>query len=212
MPTSYGPRPKFARGTQSDEGVIWTARKGWFLMTARAPLDVIAHRFRLYRDEMERAGFDQSTIAERMDWSSMARQVIIADTDREAEAQARVIMARLAEGVRQTWSAPTPTGEGGPTATKEYLGVSAEDPDKFIEGAMIVGSPETVTKKLDACVQAGIPHIKLCFNYGHMTREEADRQLDLFLDEVYPRFRRDRSHASLADAGTDIVGSAVGAL
>jgi hypothetical protein len=29
----------------------------------------------------------------------------------------------------------------------------------------------------------------LCFNYGHMTRQEADRQLDLFLSEVYPRFK-----------------------
>jgi hypothetical protein len=29
----------------------------------------------------------------------------------------------------------------------------------------------------------------LCFNYGYMTTEQADRQLDLFLDEVYPRFK-----------------------
>lgn len=190
MPTSYtSAGPKFGRGTQSDEGVIWTAQKGWYLLTARAPLAIIADRFRLYRAEMEKAGFDAATIAERMDWSSMARQVIIAETDAEAMAHAKVIMERLAEGVKRTWSAPSPQGDKGPTYTKEYLGVSAEDPEKFIESAMIVGSPETVARKLQECVDAGIPHIKLCFNYGHMTREEADRQLDLFLDAVYPRFR-----------------------
>jgi alkanesulfonate monooxygenase SsuD/methylene tetrahydromethanopterin reductase-like flavin-dependent oxidoreductase (luciferase family) len=189
MPTSYGPRPKFARATQSDEGVIWTARKGWYLMTARAPLDVIASRFRLYREELGNSGLDADAIAERMDWSSLARQVIIADTDQEADAHATRILERLAEGVRRTWSAPTPLGDKAPTFTKDYLGISAEDPVAFREGAMLVGSPETITKKLEACVKAGVPHIMLCFNYGHMTREEADRQLDLFLAEVYPRFK-----------------------
>jgi alkanesulfonate monooxygenase SsuD/methylene tetrahydromethanopterin reductase-like flavin-dependent oxidoreductase (luciferase family) len=201
MPTSYGARPKFARATQSDEGVIWTAQKGWYLMTARAPLEVIAGRFRLYRSELEKAGFDAATIAERMDWSSMARQVIVAETDKEAVAHAHVIMARLAEGVKRSWSAPTPYGDKGPTYSKEYLGVSAEDPEKFIESAMIVGSPETVTRKLQAVADAGIPHIKLCFNYGHMTREETDRQLGLFLDAVYPRFKAGapRRHAAAAE-------------
>jgi alkanesulfonate monooxygenase SsuD/methylene tetrahydromethanopterin reductase-like flavin-dependent oxidoreductase (luciferase family) len=54
---------------------------------------------------------------------------------------------------------------------------------------MLVGSPQTIARKLDACIQAGVPHIMLCFNYGHMSRDEADRQLGLFLDEVYPRFK-----------------------
>ncbi len=190
MPTSYSSAgPKFGRGTQSDEGVIWTAKKGWYLLTARAPLEEIAHRFRLYRSEMEKAGFDAAHIAERMDWSSMARQVVIDETDQKARERANAIMARLAEGVKRSWSAPSPHGDKGPTYSKEYLGVSAEDPDKFIESAMIVGSPETVTRKLQAVVDAGIPHIKLGFNYGHMTREESDRQIDLFLAEVYPRFK-----------------------
>ena len=210
MPTSYGPRPKFARATQSDEGVIWTARKGWYLMTARAPLDVIASRFRLYRDELEKAGFDAPTIAERMDWSSLARQVIIAETDRDADAQASRIMERLAEGVRRTWSAPTPQGDKAPTFTKDYLGVSAEDPAAFREGAMLVGSPDTIAGKLDACRAAGVPHIMLCFNYGHMTRAEADRQLDLFLAEVYPRFKAD--HVSGKSAAVAAMSSAAGAL
>jgi alkanesulfonate monooxygenase SsuD/methylene tetrahydromethanopterin reductase-like flavin-dependent oxidoreductase (luciferase family) len=78
----------------------------------------------------------------------MARQVIIADSDKEAVAQAKVIMARLAEGVERMFSAPSPHGDKGPTYTREFLGVSAEDPDAFIESAMIVGSPDTVTRKL----------------------------------------------------------------
>jgi alkanesulfonate monooxygenase SsuD/methylene tetrahydromethanopterin reductase-like flavin-dependent oxidoreductase (luciferase family) len=189
MPTSYLPRPRFARAAQNDQGVVWTAERGWYLMTARAPLDEIAHRFELYRSELAKTDLDQATQRDLIDWSSLARQVVIDETDAKAEAQARRIIDRLAEGVRRSWSAPTPDGGEAPTFTKAHLGISAEDPDAFLKGAMLVGSPETITRKLEEVVAAGIPHIKLCFNYGYMTRQEADRQLDLFLGEIYPRFK-----------------------
>ena len=72
--------------------------------------------------------------------------------------------------------------------TKAHLGISAEDPEAFLKGAMLVGSPSTIVRKLEEVGAAGVPHIKICFNYGYMTREEANRNLDLFLTEVYPRF------------------------
>jgi alkanesulfonate monooxygenase SsuD/methylene tetrahydromethanopterin reductase-like flavin-dependent oxidoreductase (luciferase family) len=198
MPTSYLPRPRFARAAQNDEGVVWTAQRGWYLMTARAPIEEIAHRFRLYRAELAKTGLDAATVAELNDWSSLARQVVIEETDKAAEAQARRIIERLAEGVRRSWAAPTPDGAGAPTFTKAALGISAEDPDAFLKGAMLVGSPETITAKLHECAAGGVPHIKLCFNYGYMTREEADRQLNLFLSSVYPRFRENSAGGRMA--------------
>lgn len=96
MPTSYLPRPRFARAAQNDEGVVWTARRGWYLMTARAPIEEIAHRFRLYRAELAKTALDAATIAELTDWSSLARQVVIDETDKAAEAHARRIIERLA--------------------------------------------------------------------------------------------------------------------
>jgi len=195
MPTSFGPRAKLARAAQNDEGVIWTAQRGWYLMTARAPHDVIVHRFRLYREELARTNFDQARIAELLEWSSLTRQLVIADTDAEAQAHARVIIERLAEGVKRNWSAPRPDAAGGPTFTKEALGISAEDPEAFLQGAMLVGSPATIASKIDDIKAAGIGHLMLCFNYGHMTTAQADRQLDLFLDEVYPRFKTQSSQS-----------------
>jgi len=201
MPTSFGPRAKLARAAQNDEGVAWTAQRGWYLMTARAPLDVIAHRFQLYRAELGRTKLDQARIAELLEWSSLTRQLVIADSDKEAEAHARVIVERLAEGVRRNWSAPRPEGPGGPTFTKDALGISAEDPEAFLKGAMLVGSPETVARKIDEIGAAGIRHLMLCFNYGYMTTEQADRQLDLFLDEVYPRFKTKPARRTAIAAG-----------
>lgn len=57
-----------------------------------------------------------------------------------------------------------------------------------MKGAMLVGSPDTIAAKLAECAAAGVPHMMLCFNYGHMSREQANRQLDLFLSDVYPKF------------------------
>lgn len=188
MPAPYGAAPKFARAAQNDEGVMWTAQRGWYLMTARAPLEQIASRFALYRSELDKTSLDASAKAELIGWSSLARQLVIEQTDEEAQAQARLIIDRLAQGVRKSWSAPRPVGDNGPTFTRDALGVSAEDPEAFMKGAMIVGSPDTVAAKIEESRAAGVPHLMLCFNYGHMPREQANRQLDLFLSDVYPRF------------------------
>jgi alkanesulfonate monooxygenase SsuD/methylene tetrahydromethanopterin reductase-like flavin-dependent oxidoreductase (luciferase family) len=189
MPSSFLARPRFARAAQNDQGVVWTAQRGWYLMTARAPIEDIAHRFRLYKAELAKTSLDEATQRELLDWSSLARQVVIDDTDAKAEAHARRIIDRLAEGVRRSWSSPTPDGGAAPTFTKAHLGISAEDPEAFLKGAMLVGGPETIARKLEEAEAAGVPHIKLCFNFGHMKREEADRQLDLFLGEIYPHFK-----------------------
>ncbi len=188
MPTSFLPRLRLARAAQNDQGVIWTAQKGWYLMTARAPIEEIAHRFKLYRAEIEKAPVDAARKADMLEWSSLARQLVVDETDVKAEAHARRIIDRLADGVKRSWSAPTLDGAGAPDFTKAHLGISAEDPDAFLRGAMLVGSPSTIIRKLEEVRAAGVQHIKICFNYGYMTREEANRNLDLFLAEVYPRF------------------------
>ncbi len=190
MPASYLNSVRLGRAAQSDEGVLWTARRGWYLLTARAPIDEIAGRFKLYRQELCKVDLDPERRTDLLEWSSLARQVVIDETDAKAEAHARRIIERLADGVRKSWSAPTLDGEGAPTFTKAHLGISAEDPDAFLRGAMIVGSPATVRSKLREVEAAGVGHLKLCFNYGYMSREEANRNLDLFLDEIYPDFRQ----------------------
>lgn len=189
MPASYLPKLRIARAAQNDQGVVWTAQRGWYLMTARAPIEEIAQRFKLYRDELSKAPVDAERKADMLAWSSLARQLVIDDTDAKAEAHARRIIERLADGVKRSWSAPTLDGEGAPSFTKAHLGISAEDPDAFLKGAMLVGSPSTIVRKLQEVEAAGVPHIKICFNYGYMTRDEANRNLELFLGEVYPRFK-----------------------
>jgi len=96
MPAAYNAsRPKFARATQNDEGVVWTGRKGWYLFTAREAVEVIGPRIKLYADTLAESGYADAFINERLDWSMVQKQVIVAETDAEAVRFARERMAEM---------------------------------------------------------------------------------------------------------------------
>ena len=71
---------------------------------------------------------------------------------------------------------------------RTVVGVSPQDPDEFLERAMIVGSPATVAERIETYAAAGVRHLSLLFTFGFMTGEQSGRSLELFLAEVLPRF------------------------
>jgi len=71
---------------------------------------------------------------------------------------------------------------------KSVVGVSPQNPDEFLERAMIAGSPDTVAAQIESYGAVGVRHLSLLFNFGFMTAEESGQSLSLFLDEVLPRF------------------------
>jgi alkanesulfonate monooxygenase SsuD/methylene tetrahydromethanopterin reductase-like flavin-dependent oxidoreductase (luciferase family) len=178
--------PRFARATQSDEGVLWTGRKGWYLFTARETEDVIESRLKLYTDALSEVGYDDAAISERLDWSLVQKQVIVGETDEEAVAFARARMEEMGAHQKKNFAM---TGDIKDSAhLKSVVGVSPQNPDEFLQRAMIVGSPSTVAEKINAFAEAGVRHMSLLFNFGFMTEAESGRSLDLFLDEVLPKF------------------------
>jgi alkanesulfonate monooxygenase SsuD/methylene tetrahydromethanopterin reductase-like flavin-dependent oxidoreductase (luciferase family) len=192
MPAAYTEAgPRFARATQHDEGVVWTGKKGWYLFTARETEDVIASRLKLYTDALAGAGYDDAYIEERLDWSLVQKQVIIAETDDAAISFARERMAEMGAHQKKNF---TMTGDIKQSSQlKSVVGVSPQDPDEFLERAMIVGSPATVRERIQSFGAAGVRHLSLLFNFGFMTAAESGRSLDLFLAEVLPTFADGKS-------------------
>ncbi|HEX3784545.1 MAG TPA: LLM class flavin-dependent oxidoreductase [Pseudonocardiaceae bacterium] len=187
MPAAYRDTgPRFARATQSDDGVVWTGRKGWYLFTARETEDVIASRLKLYTESLADAGYDDEFITERLDWSLVQKQVIVGETDAAAVEFARERMAEMGAHQKKNF---TVTGDiKDSNQLKSVVGVSPQNPDEFLERAMIVGSPETVRQRIADFGAVGVQHMSLLFNFGFMTAAESGRSLDLFLDEVLPAF------------------------
>jgi alkanesulfonate monooxygenase SsuD/methylene tetrahydromethanopterin reductase-like flavin-dependent oxidoreductase (luciferase family) len=192
MPAAYhASRPKFARATQNDEGVVWTARKGWYLFTARESADVIGPRLKLYADTLAESGRDEEFINERLDWSMVQKQVIVAETDAAAVRFARERMEEMGAHQKKNFSATSDIKDA--EHLKSVVGVSPQNPDEFLERAMLVGSPQTVGEQISAFADAGVRHMSLLFNFGFMTQHDADGSLELFLEQVLPQFEAPRA-------------------
>jgi alkanesulfonate monooxygenase SsuD/methylene tetrahydromethanopterin reductase-like flavin-dependent oxidoreductase (luciferase family) len=188
MPGPYRPGGvRFARATQNDDGVAWTGKKGWYLFTARETPDVIEGRLKLYADTLAAAGYDAAFIDERLDWSLVQKQIIIRETDQEAVAFARERMEEMGAHQKKNFAMTSDVKDS--QHLKSVVGVSPQNPDEFLQKAMVVGSPDSVAAQLEAYAAAGARHMSLLFNFGFMTAEQSGRSLDLFLQEVFPRFR-----------------------
>lgn len=187
MPAAYhAARPKFARATQNDEGVLWTARKGWYLFTARETPEVIGSRLAMYAQTLAESGRDPAFVEECLDWSLVQKQVIIADTDAEALAFARERMAEMAAHQKKSFNITSDVKDA--SHLRSVVGVSPQNPDEFIERAMLVGSPSSIVEQIGRYAEVGARHMSLLFNFGFMAEAESNRSLDLFIDQVLPKF------------------------
>ncbi|MEI5102805.1 LLM class flavin-dependent oxidoreductase [Streptomyces sp. PmtG] len=189
MPSAFHrPAPPFARATQSDDGARWTGAKGWYLFTAREKPDRLAARWRTYEQALRTgaARLSEDEVQERLDWSMVQKQVYVADTRAQAERETRARLALLGESQRRSFGAVRDLRDA--EHLKSVVGVSPQDPDSFLDHAMVVGDPRTVREELRAYQDAGIRHMALVFHYGFMDAAASDRSLRLFLDEVLPAF------------------------
>lgn len=186
MPSGFHrSHPPFARATQSLDGARWTGSKGWYFFTARETPDVLGTWWAAYEDELRATGLPESMIAERLRWSLVQKQVYVADTDAQAEREVRERLTLMAENQRRSFSLVS--GLRDAKHLKSVVGVSPQNPDEFLERAMIIGSPDSVAEQLSRYDAIGVQHMALLFNFGFMTPEVSDRSLGLFIDEVLPR-------------------------
>lgn len=191
MPSAYHRQhPPFARATQSDDGTVWTAERGWYLLTARTDLAGIAERFALYRRTLEASGHPAEHVRELLDWSLVQKQIYIADTDEQAVAEVREMLVLMAANQRRSFQVTEGMDQAKQMALRSVVGVSPNDPEEFLRHAMIVGSPATVATEIARYEhEAGVGHMALLMNYGFMERDVADHNVERFLSEVLPRLR-----------------------
>ncbi|GAA1693613.1 luciferase [Mycolicibacterium murale] len=186
MPSGFHrAHPPFARATQSLEGAQWTGRRGWYFFTARETPEVLETWWKAYEAALYEGGCDETTVAERLRWSMVQKQVYVAESDQQAEREIRERLTLMAENQKRSFNLVS--GLRDANHLKSVVGVSPQNPDEFLERAMIIGSPESVAEQLRQYHAVGVEHMALLFNYGFMTPAVSDRSLSLFIDEVLPR-------------------------
>jgi len=161
------------------------ARQGRpFLMNVQSAATT-RRRFGLYLEAMAEAGFDHASIARNLDQCWVWRNVLVAETDAEAERIGvpafEAMVASRAEmrnriyrdtGLRiEVPASDLPTARAG------------------VEHGFICGSPATVAAAVAKIDDLGVGGLIATFRLGPLPHEAAVSSLRLFMTEVAPRFR-----------------------
>ena len=179
------PHPPLVRGSSGDASLIELARQGKpFLMNVQS-FETTRSRVGLYTRTMREAGYDDDAIAGNLKASWVWRNILVAETDAEAERSALPTfetMTKARAELRNRIYADT--------------GLRIEVPKSDLPGAragrgdgVIYGSPATVAEDIAALDRLGIGGIIAVFRMGPMSHEAATQNLGLFMREVAPQFR-----------------------
>ncbi len=187
VPAAYRRRrPRIVRTASSEQATIAAAAKGWPIFLGTMGMDLGA-QWHTYRHALAAAGHSPAVVEECLFWSTVDwLSVLVADSDEAAElAAAEAKAERLGE--RERFFQKYQRGILGPVA-------DVLTSDAFRNGAdmkyTIAGSPDTVAAHLRQLVDLGINHLMVRFlgEWLGRTRGLLERSMQLFADEVAPRF------------------------
>jgi alkanesulfonate monooxygenase SsuD/methylene tetrahydromethanopterin reductase-like flavin-dependent oxidoreductase (luciferase family) len=177
------PHPPIIRACSGLDSTLEMARQGRpFLMNIQSD-EITQQRLDLYRQTMAAAGYDAASIAHTVDNCWAWRNIVVADTDGDAEAVGVPAFRHMREhlnGARRRLNTPD---EQRPMST---TAPAARD---TVEHGLIYGSPATVCDKIETLQKIGIGGLILHFRLGSMPWEVTEHSLRLFAEHVMPEFR-----------------------
>ena len=180
------PHPPIVRAASGEASMLELARQGQpFLMNVQS-FEITRRRFMLYREVMAEAGFDAARIAHNLDHCWVWRNVVVAETQTEAERIGipafQAMAASRAEMRNRIYR-----------ETGQRIEVPATDLPSSrasVEHGFICGSPATVAEAIAEIAELGIGGVIVTFRLGPLPHQAAVDSLRLFMTEVAPQFRR----------------------
>ena len=177
------PHPPIVRACATLDSTLEMARQGRpFLMTISSN-ETTQQRLDLYRQTMSETGYDEETIARNMQDTWALRNIVVAETDAEAQAVGvPALKSWLEEGGRRSRRLNTPDDEAYIEAHRLRGGETRPD-------LLIHGSPATVSEELEKLQRTGIGGLIIRFRVGSMPWEATENSLRLFAQKVAPTFQ-----------------------
>jgi alkanesulfonate monooxygenase SsuD/methylene tetrahydromethanopterin reductase-like flavin-dependent oxidoreductase (luciferase family) len=179
------PHPPLIRAASGEASMLELARQGRPFMMNVQSVAVTRQRFGLYREAMHGAGFDDENIARSLARCWVWRNVVVAETNAEAERIGVPAFQAMVEGRAELRNRIY-------RETGLRIEVPADDLPSSrasVEHGFVCGSPETVAAAIAEIAELGIGGVIASFRLGPMAHEAAANSLRLFMDEVAPRFR-----------------------
>ena len=176
-------------GLGSPESVVWAAKHQHPYMNQGADLDTTAWLKQIYLDTAAEVGFKAGP-----EYFGYTIKAFVADTDEKAQEIGRTYLWTQDHRARGPAEHNDPPGY----QSREAVRVQRSRPQGFFGQRMsyeqlqdissiVVGSPETVTRKLTAVIERLNPgYLHIYGNEGHMAHEDVMRSIELLGKEVIP--------------------------
>jgi alkanesulfonate monooxygenase SsuD/methylene tetrahydromethanopterin reductase-like flavin-dependent oxidoreductase (luciferase family) len=174
------PYPPLWYATSNVESVAWAAARNMHLVGLGA-----AEAFRpfvvKYRQVWPQHAGDAGRLNPHVASPRIGinRQVVVAETDEEAEAIARAALPRWAASFIKLWV------DHGDTTYHHRVNIDAA----LRHETILCGSPERVRAQVARLIEAtGVDYVIGCFAWGDLTLAQSLRSLRLFAEHVMPAF------------------------
>ena len=175
------PYPPLWYATSNLDSVQWAAAQGLHLV-GLGP----AEAYRPFVEKYRAVWTEHQHDARRLNPQVKAprvginRQVVVADTDEEAEAIARAVHPSWAASFVKLWA------DHGDTAVAHRVNLDAA----LRHETILAGSPARVCAQVRRLVEAtGVNYVICSFAWGDLTLDQSLRSLRLFAEHVMPAFR-----------------------
>ena len=178
------PHPPMIRACSGLESTLEMAREGRpFMMNVQSD-ETTVKRLRQYQTTMSEAGHSDETVAQSMADSWVWRNIFVADTDTEAEKLGIPYFKEMRAYLQTNRDKMNTTAELQAQATGA-VGAARNS----LEHGVIVGSPETVSERLQAVNDSGVGGVIIHFRLGAMPYDLNSHSMKLFAEQVMPNFK-----------------------
>ena len=178
------PHPPMIRACSGLESTLEMAREGRpFMMNVQSD-ETTVKRLRQYQTTMSEAGHSDETVAQSMADSWVWRNIFVADTDAEAEKLGIPYFREMRAYLQTNRDKMNTTAELQAQATGA-VGAARNS----LEHGVIVGSPETVSERLQAVNDSGVGGVIIHFRLGAMPYDLNSHSMKLFAEAVMPNFK-----------------------
>ena len=178
------PHPPMIRACSGLESTLEMAREGRpFMMNVQSD-ETTVKRLRQYQTTMSEAGHSDETVAQSMADSWVWRNIFVADTDAEAEKLGIPYFRGMRAYLQTNRDKMNTTAELQAQATGA-VGAARNS----LEHGVIVGSPETVSERLQAVNDSGVGGVIIHFRLGAMPYDLNSHSMKLFAEQVMPNFK-----------------------
>jgi alkanesulfonate monooxygenase SsuD/methylene tetrahydromethanopterin reductase-like flavin-dependent oxidoreductase (luciferase family) len=177
------PYPPLWYPTNYSRSVPWIGRHGLHTMFGSLfpSLEATREQFEIYRREWEAHRGEPGVLNGHVaaPCYGISRHIYIAETDAQAQAEAREALAAFDENFYYLWR----------RHADERIHRASWD-ELIAQGSVYVGSPATVRETLGkALATCGANYFAGAFAFGSLTPEQSLRSLRLFAEEVLPALR-----------------------